>query len=761
MLGELASTPQARTAEYRLRKNRYNQRTFRKDEAEYAVGEGWELVRENQNTDRYQKLRLHDEQLENEFWCLMYQFGYPILNIGRQFQIHITRERNVEVNKQIDIFGYDDETIIVAECKSAERRTRKSLQKDIGEFAGNQKAIANTLRRHFNGHLSQKIIWMFVTRNIDWIEADRARAAESNIKIITERELFYYKEIAKRIGHSARYQFHAEFLDKAKVNALEHKLFALRTRLGRHRAYTFFADPKHVLPITFVNHRDLRDPDAAPSYQRLIHKQRVKDIANFIKGGGFFPNSIILNFKRRVRFDPLKPEDESGIAPGELTLPNTYKSAWIIDGQHRLYSYTELEEGDKSSHLPFLAFENITIADETKIFADINSKQKSVSRKLLDEITGEIKVDSADKREQMRAIASRAFDLMRDNEDGPLGDKIAGTEIKKAEESILTIPYQVDATLQAGLLGKINQSGGNLTFIGGPLFWEDPRVAITAFSEMIEGYLDLFRKANAQRWDVGKSGMFATNVGCAGLIRMLSDLISFMGSKENVDPRELHPAVIVERLEKYAEPICNYFRDAPDDEIQRRFYTPFGSGGPRVFQHRLRELVQAKFKNFDPPGYQEDLRKYDEARKQEADQKVRLIQECVHRCVVDKLKDVYGDDGSDDYLTKAVENKKILEEAFSKKLAADEGERKDLGTYLDFIDLRKIVETPRNWEHFKPELNIQLPGEQNGRAKYLTWFEEVNKLRRVSAHPYNRGYDDSQVEKLGVIFRELKSRGVL
>lgn len=758
MIGELLETPPARSSEYRLRKNRYHLKTFRKDESEYAIANGWELVRENQNTDRYQKLKSHDEHCENEFWCLLYSLGYPTLNSGRNFQIEITSDTKTTVSKQIDVFAYDDQTIIIAECKSAERRTKKSLQKDIGEFAGNQRAISNTLRKHFKGKFDQKIIWMFVTRNIDWSEPDLARAGENNIHVITERELPYYKEIAKRIGHSARYQFHAEFLAKSKVAALEKKIFALRTKIGPHRAFAFFADPKDVLPITFVNHRDLRDPNSAPSYQRLIQKQRVKDIAGFIRGGGYFPNSVIINFKRKIHFNVLKPEDDNGIAAVELTLPNTYKSAWIIDGQHRIYSYTELDDDDPSPHLPFLAFENISITDETRIFADINSKQKSVSKKLLDEITGEIKIDSADKKEQMRAIASRAFDLMRDNDDGPLGDKIAGAEIKIGEDSILTIPYLVDASTQAGLLGKVSQTA-TVTYIQGPIFWDDPRTAITSFCTLIEDYLDVFRRANQPRWDSGKTGMFATNVGTAGLIRLLADLISYMNSKEYVEPRELHPATIVERLEKYLEPVCLYFQTATDGDLQAKFFTPYGGGGPRVFQHRLRELVHTQYKDFNPPGYAEDLRKYDEDRKKDADQKVKLIQVAVHGFVLTKLKEVYADDG-DDYLTKAVDNRKILEEAFSKRLASEETKPKDLGTYLDFIDLRKIVETPRNWEHFKSALSIQLPGEQKGRAKYLDWMDEVNKLRRVSAHPYNRGYDDSQVEKLTLIFNELRKRGL-
>lgn len=270
MLGELASTDAARVTEYRSRKGRYAQQTFRRDEAEYAASEGWELVRENQSSLRFQKLKPHDAQLENEFWCLLYHFGYPNLNVGRNFQVEITTSGRTTVSKQIDVFAYDDETVIVAECKSCETRTKRQMQKDIGEFASNQRLIANTLRRHFGRDFEQKIIWLFVTRNVDWSEPDLARAAEANVQIITEKELFYYKEIAKRIGRSARYQFQAEFLAGTKVKALSRKVFALRTSFGQHKAYAFFASPSAVLPISFVNHRDLRDPNSAPSYQRLL-----------------------------------------------------------------------------------------------------------------------------------------------------------------------------------------------------------------------------------------------------------------------------------------------------------------------------------------------------------------------------------------------------------------------------------------------------------------------------------------------------------
>ena len=716
-------------------------------------------MRENQNSDRYQKLKSHDEQLENELWCLAYHLGYEHLNIGRQFQIEVVNSPKGTVSKQIDIFAYDSQTILVIECKSSEKRTKRSLQKDLGDFSANQKGISNTLRRYFGGGFEQKIIWIFATRNIDWSEPDRARARENNIKIITERELAYYKEVAKRLGPSARYQFHAEFLENTKVEALEHKVFALRTKLGGFRAYSFFADPKMILPSAFVNHRDLSDPTAAPSYQRLIHRPRVKQIADFLEKGGFFPNSVILNFKRRVRFDIIKPEDDSGVTAGELTLPNVYKTAWIIDGQHRLYGYTELSGLERGPKLPFIAFDNIPTSEETKIFADINSKQKSVQKTLLDEIVGETKLDSSNKKDQLRAIASRAFGLMRDNDTGPLADKIAGVELKRSDESIITIPYVVDAVLSAGLLGRVMNSNGTLIFNQGPLTWNSPADAVTGMSELIESYFDLFRAANSQRWDQGKVAKFPTNVGAAGLIRLAADVITFMAQKEHEDPRELHPKIIVERIEKYLEPCISYFKTASDEELAAKFNVPFGSTGQRIFQHRLRELIRAKFGDFCPAGFEDDLRKYDIDRRRDADQKVVSIQEAVHRFVVNKLKEIYRSAGND-YLSEAVENKEILKKAFERQL--DDGkDRKDLGTYLDFIDLRKIIEPPKHWEHFKGELSIPLPTEQKGRAKYTAWFDQVNKLRRNAAHPYNRGYDDEEIDTLNKVHQELIQRGVI
>jgi DGQHR domain-containing protein len=114
---------------------------------------------------------------------------------------------------------------------------------------------------------------------------------------------------------------------------------AIKGKLGGKPFYCFVTTPRHLLKISFVNHRSLNDPEGAPTYQRLVSRSRLRDIGQFIKNGGYFPNNLIINFTRPIRFDKIVQQDGDAVAFGHLYLPDRYRSAWIIDGQHRLYGF--------------------------------------------------------------------------------------------------------------------------------------------------------------------------------------------------------------------------------------------------------------------------------------------------------------------------------------------------------------------------------------------------------------------------------------
>ena len=344
---------------------------------------------------------------------LLFKLGYPEISDGRSFTIQIERKGAEPLRKQIDVFAKDDETVIVAECKSSEKLARRTLQKDVEEFANLKGPIANAVRKHYGPASKLKIIWLFVTENIIWSAPDKQRALGAQIRIITERELRYYGQIADHLGKAARYQFLAEFLKDQQIPQLANQSVpAIKGKLGGKAFYCFVTTPRHLLKISFVNHRSLNDPEGAPTYQRLVSKSRMCDIGDFIKMGGYFPTNLLINFHRQVRFDKVANNEPGDIVFGQLYLPDRYRSAWIIDGQHRLYGFSPIDDKYLDQNVIVVAFEMLPKAEEADLFVTINHEQKSVPKHLLDDLEGELKWGSSVPSERIGAIGARLINYL-------------------------------------------------------------------------------------------------------------------------------------------------------------------------------------------------------------------------------------------------------------------------------------------------------------------------------------------------------------
>jgi DGQHR domain-containing protein len=511
-----------RISEYKRRKPRFLQKKADPQDIAELVADGWLERRKAANGKiQFEKSKSHDEILENRFWSILYQLGFEELNKGRDFKINVTSEGHV-VHKQVDVFAKLGSTVVVAECKSCARRQQRSLQKDIGEFASLQRPIANSLRKHFGGDPKLKIIWLIVTSNVNWSESDKARAADQGIQIVRERELRYFEEIAKNVGPAAKYQFIGEFLSNQEIPDLSgYSVPAIRTKLGGHWAYYFLASPDRILPIAFVNHRGLRDVEGAPSYQRVLKRSRLKEIGSYLDDGGFFPNCILMNFRDSVRFERQSSIDDRQISFGNLFLPDRFKSAWIIDGQHRLYGFTESTIAPSKQSVPFLAFEKLSTLSEAELFTTINSKQQKVARGLLDELAGELKLDSEDFDERMSAIASRALDIMATETGNPFEDRIKTADLADSDTICLTISELKKAIISSRMLGTKSR---NDVISPGEFSRSDTEDTLHAICEGLTAYFSLVQQANPERWELGRPGCLCSNIAVQGYIRLLSAL---------------------------------------------------------------------------------------------------------------------------------------------------------------------------------------------------------------------------------------------
>lgn len=81
-----------------------------------------------------------------------------------------------------------------------------------------------------------------------------------------------------------------------------------------------------------------------------------------------------------------------------------------------------------------------------------------------------------------------------------------------------------------------------------------------------------------------------------------------------------------------------------------------------------------------------------------------------------------------------------------------------LETYLEVVEMKKIVENKQNWPLFKKAFNIPEPGDK-GYSKNVKWMDRVNELRRIPSHPAKeRRYKVEDFEYINFIYDEFTAR---
>jgi DNA sulfur modification protein DndB len=749
MLGELVSELGSKRAEYGRRSRAYDEETFEKALRSTREEQGWAVQRENKTSWRMRRPKRFDEVLENRFWATLYRFGYSDLNSGRSFTIAVGKGTEA-TKKQVDVFAKDDETVVVAECKACQTPTKRSLLKDLNEFAGLMKPIADAVRTHYGVGFKPKFIWAFVTDKIRWSAEDLKRAKEHNIKVIRELELLYFEEFSKKLGHAARHQFHAEYLEDQKVPALAgRKVPAVKTKLGGTTAYMFSALAKDILRIAFVNHRDLRDPSGAPSYQRLVKPARLKQIGKFLDENGFFPNTILLNFHRPPGFEPLARDDTSGVTFGNLLLPDRYKSCWVIDGQHRLYGTTFAEKEYKSP-LFFVAFDKITPAAEANIFVEINAKQATVPPTLLSALDGEVKWDSDDAKERLAAIASRAVDLMNSRGNGPLEGKVISPGITGGTNQPLNLRSIQERIGLSELLGSVHAKDGNI--IPGPCWGGSSEESLVRLVSLLNLHLEHVRTANPERWEAGRLGALCTNLGVGSQIRLVAELIRYVAYRDKLHPSSLDVEELHDLIKPLMAKMMDYVKDTSDADFKAKFTVIFGSSGYHQYFFKLFELIEPDVPGLKPEGYDDYRRVTSQELTELADRQVKWIQAVVPAYVKDQLRHKFGDNYFEVVVPKEVQ--KVCQ---AKRIDDEAGEKLPVEEYLEWIQYAKLAGMKEIRDETKGALSIRMPSDQSGKHFYSSWFDAINRIRRIPAHPSGRAYKPQDIETLAIVVDHLKS----
>lgn len=298
--------------------------------------------------------------------------------------------------------------------------------------------------------------------------------------------------------------------------------------------YSFAIEPDRLLKLAYVLHRNKANSDLMPTYQRLIKKSRLQAVSQFVDDGGFFPNSIILNLEtgnRPPRFDAVSKAGDGPVL-GTLHLPQHYRAAFVIDGQHRLYGYANSDRAT-SELVPVVAFVNLARSEQVRLFMQINENQQPVPKNLRNTLNADLLWDSDDLREQARALKLRIAQHLGESKTSPLYGRVILGENPRSSIRCITIDAISNGLSRGNFLGSFYKARVKEV---GTFYLGTNEATFDALVPFIERCFAYMIDGLSVQWALGAGdgGFVFINTGVESMLRVLSDLIDHIVSKEDV-----------------------------------------------------------------------------------------------------------------------------------------------------------------------------------------------------------------------------------
>ena len=727
-------------------KNRRNPFIERKDYTsakEDIESEGWVAISQlsNPKYTKYRKEKPSGKQFEDSVWMMFYNMGFYAMNKDDQFRV-VNDPNNPALTKQIDVFAVEDEIIFVIECKTSENPEEPrpvNFKTDIEALRGSKDYIQKEVLKKYP---DRKVVFVWASRGLILGSKDKERLNEWNIVHFDDSTIQYYQELTTHLGRAARYQLLGNILRGRTIKNLDTDVVAVEGAMGGLTYYSFLIEPEKLLKIGYVLHRSSAGTDTMDTYQRLIKKKRLLEIRKFVNNGGYFPNSIVISVdsgKKDFYFSPAPLSSQiegSKSRCGVLHLPKKYHSAYIIDGQHRLYGYSETKYA-ASDCIPVVAFVDLSGKQQLELFMDINENQKAVNKTLRTILNKDMFWGSDDKSEQRKAIQSKiAQDLGNDSRSPLLARVRVNDDDVETNTRCITVEALQTAIARCGFLSEYGKK--NVLKKVGTLDYDNiDKTADRLFEYLIENLRYIQTKCPEQ-WKRGKEGFLTINRGIQACIRIIDDITTLLVKSEKIDPLKDDISKMVAEIGFYLDHLCDYFNNMNEDQ-ERDLKNTYGTNGETKFYRYFQKRIADTYKDYAPEGldnYFEDMsKKYNN----ETRDLLAKIENAI-RDLIGKTLSVNEYDNSWRSLVPKDILVRIHNDAFEKQLVGEYVKEWSLTSFKDFSD---IATYGSNWsKYFDLVLTRTEDKTKAKKEEKLAWLEmcdtEKAKLQKNPSYSVSR-----------------------
>ncbi len=748
---------------YKAKKSKYFLKSVDHSLVDEMLKSGWEEAGAPLATKtRLRKLKDSAKQFEHDIWCQFYELGYRNLNYDENFVLPFGKDPTER--KQIDVIAIDKDTIIIVECKSSEKA--KSAPSYKTEFEGLERRLdgfKKSMEQVFGK--GKKVKYIFATRRlrIDIDGVDIQRLEKTGSFYYNDNTYEYLNSLIRSYKGAARYQFLGILFKDQLINTTRLEVPAIEGEMGGKKYYMFSLEPHLLLKMGFILHRTKANESEMPTYQRLLIPSRLSGIQKFIDKGGYFPNSVIINFsqrKHKIQFEYSSRSADTYSRFGTLKIPNAYAVAYIIDGQHRVYGYAN-SEFKETNTIPVVAFLDLSSTEQLEIFMDINQNQKAVSPSLRLTLEEDLYWESDRADSRIKALRSSIIKELSGSVNGPLYNKISIGE----DPGLLTFKPFADSLLRSGLLptakGNLYKTESCVACLynthnqnhGAEMI--RAKKNIVSFLNLCYGFVeekfyDLYSK---------EQSFIMSNRGTFAFINLIGSLNLFETNEGNVNIKTT-PVERFESIKKYLQKLFNelqFLESKERDDILKAL----GTGAEVVWFRFFQTIVNKHFKKYNPIELVDWKERQDEDLQDEGRKYSKKIESFMKKKVIEKLKILYGENWDIEIGKIQRECETRAKQEIEKQYKEGLG-RKDIPwTDMFFItDYKEIIE--KNWTSlpeiksenfvtFEKEFSIDAGYGFNSKQDKLKWISVLNSHRNVLAHD---GTKDKGLNKEEVAFLE-------
>lgn len=682
----------------------YIEKTVLNCEVEENINQGWQIKKENKTKTVMIKPKNIGDAFEDEVWSIFYHMGFKHMNKDNTFAVVYSEENGL--SKQIDIVAIDDEICLMIECKeSSKYDAKRNFHMDINEVPSFYSKVCSKFREKFP---NVKFKYIFATKNIVVGEQDKSRLKENGVIHFDYSAILYYKALTNHLGSAARFQFLGQIFAGQRISSTDLEIPAIRGKMGGLTYYSFLISPEKLLKISYVLHKTNANneyEDLLPSYQRLIKKERLQSVREFINNGNFFPNSIVISIdtRRDLIFSNVsaKYNNDDLTKMGILHLPQVYQSAYIIDGQHRLYGYSDSNYQSNNS-IPVVAFENLNKTKQLKLFMEINMNQKAVPKALKNILEIDVYYDSSDPKMAQSALMGKIAKQLGEDTSSSLKGRVIIGEDAGTKRCCITIENIKLALEKTKFFSKLKRNGQVLPNGEGLFDKGNNDDTFALIYPIIKQFLNKIKEQFESEWNKEDSFFVKNNI-IGAYIRLLDDIIGIAYIKDHSLLDE--PASILDKCEGHITTLLLALDElSPEDRdyvIKQR-----GAAAPsnvyRLIQMHMFE-IDSTFTNDDIENwYVEHYKNYND------DAKPEIVR--IKDFLIDRISNIFNEKNwMRHYLSEQQENELTNRINTTNNANARNGNNATVTVWevMTFHDISKMIGYSSNWSKFFKEMFLE------------------------------------------------------